>query len=255
MKVKTFFSHFFFFAIFISYYTFANDIEESSQTDATDDNIRGLVKPIEKAVISGELAGKIKKIPFKAGDNFKKGDTLVKFQCSKHQASLSSAEANLKSKRNIYKNNKKLLELNSISDIEVSISKSEMDMARAERTIQALKVSKCKIKAPYSGRVIDVIVNEHETIVANKEILSILNDSNLEIELIVPSNWLNWIKKGYSFSFMVDETGKVLEGKVAKIGAIVDPVSQTVKLIGKFDDDFEDVLSGMSGTAKFQKPS
>ena len=101
---------------------------------------------------------------------------------------------------------------------------------------------------------IEVAVNEHETVPSDKEILSILNDNDLEIELIVPSNWLNWLTVGESFSFQIDETGKTFDAKVNKMGAVVDPVSQTIKLIGKFNNkQLDGVLSGMSGTAQFKQ--
>ncbi len=217
------------------------------------DNVRGLIKPVEKAIISSEIAGKINAIPFKPGDRFKKGDQLVSFDCSFYRADLASAEVGFQSKQNIYENNKRLLALNAMSDIDVSISKSEVEMARAERTMRAIRVNQCKIKAPYGGRVIEVAVNEHETVPADKEILSILNDSELEIELIVPSNWLNWLSIGETFSFLIDETGKTLDAKVSKTSAVVDPVSQTIKLVGKFEGQLDGVLSGMSGTAQFKQ--
>jgi membrane fusion protein, multidrug efflux system len=216
-------------------------------------NVRGLIKPVEKAVISSQIDARISKIPFKASDKFNKGDTLVSFDCSFHRADLASAEATFKSKQHIFENNKQLLALNAISDIDVSISESDMEVARAGRTMRAIRVGQCKIKAPYSGRVIEVAVNEHETVAADKEILSILNDNDLEIELIVPSNWLTWITKGELFAFQIDETGKTLDAKVTKIGAVVDPVSQTIKLIGKLNENLEGVLSGMSGTAQFKQ--
>jgi len=229
------------------------DLFANSSSGIVSDNVRGLIKPVEKAVISSEIAGKINAIPFKSSDAFKKGDLLVGFDCSFYRADLASAEAAFQSKQNIYENNKQLLALNAISDIDVSISKAEVEMARADRTMRAIRVNQCKIKAPYSGRVIEVTVNEHETVSADKEILSILNDSELEIELIVPSNWLNWLSTGETFSFLIDETGKTLDAKVSKAGAVVDPVSQTIKLTGRFEGQLDGVLSGMSGTAQFKQ--
>lgn len=232
--------------------TFAEE-DDLFSTGIVADNVRGLIKPVEKAVISSDIAARISKIPFKSGDKFNKGDLLVSFDCSFYRADMASAEAAYKSKQNIYENNKQLLALNAISDIDVSISEAEMEMARAERTMRAIRVGQCKIKAPYNGRIIEVAVNEHETVSEDKEILSILNDRDLEIELIVPSNWLNWLSVDEVFTFLVDETGKTLDAKVSMIGAVVDPVSQTVKLTGKFEGNLDGVLSGMSGTAQFKK--
>ncbi len=232
---------------------FAEDDVELFSNGIVADNVRGLIKPVEKAVISSEISARIKRIPNKPGDAFKKGDALVEFDCSFYRADLASAEAEYKSRKNVYENNKQLLALNAISDIDVSISQADMEVARADRTMRAIRVNQCKINAPYNGRVIEVSVNEHETVPADKELLSILNDSLLEIELIVPSNWLNWLKAGEAFSFQIDETGKTLDAKVSKIGAVVDPVSQTIKLNGRFDDTLDGVLSGMSGTAMFSQ--
>lgn len=230
-------------------------VDELFSTGIESDNVRGLVKPVQKATISGEIDGKIKKIPFKASTRFKKGDVLVAFDCSFYQADYAAVEAAYKSKQYVYENNKQLLALNAISDIEVLVSEAELKVAKAERIMQGIRVRQCNIKAPYNGRVIDIVVNEHENLSAGREILSILDDRDLEIELIVPSNWLNWLSIGEPFSFNIDETGKTHQAKVFKIGAVVDPVSQTIKLTGKFEGPLDGVLSGMSGTAIFKKVS
>ena len=243
-----------YFSLFNSASLLAEEDEDLFSNGIVADNVRGLIKPIEKAIISSQIAGKIKSIPFKAGDSFKKGELLVSFDCSFYRADMASADATYKSRQKVFENNKQLLALNAISDIDVELSKAEVDVARAERTMRTIRVNQCKIKAPYDGRVIEVAVNEHETVPSDKEILSILNDNNLEIELIVPSNWLNWLTIGETFAFQVDETGKTFEATVSKTGAVVDPVSQTIKLIGKFNDkQLNGVLSGMSGTAQFKQ--
>lgn len=38
-------------------------------------------------------------------------------------------------------------------------------------------------------------------------ILEILDDSALELEFIVPSRWMAWLKDGYRFQVKIDETG------------------------------------------------
>ena len=216
------------------------------------ENIRGLVKPVKRAVISSEISGRILEIRFKAGEHFGKGDLLVKFDCALYLAELEAAKAKFEAEEKRYENNKKLLALNAISDIEVDLSKAEMEMARADMKIKDIVSTHCFIKAPYNGRVIDVIANEHESVLADQELMSILNDELLEIELIVPSNWLVKIKQGEQFVFSVDETRKEYPAEVVQVGAIVDPVSQTVRLRGKFTENVKDVLSGMSGTAIFK---
>ncbi len=58
------------------------------------------------------------------------------------------------------------------------------------------------------------------------------------------------MEKGLVFEFHVDEIQKSYQARVVQIGAIVDPVSQTVSIKGTFAEQV-DVLAGMSGSARF----
>jgi membrane fusion protein, multidrug efflux system len=215
------------------------------------ENIRGLVKPRNRAVLSSEISGRIAQIMFKPGQRFNKDEVLIRFDCSMYDAELASARARFNAENKRFENNQKLLELNATSDIEVELSRAEMEMAKADVTIKNIRSGNCRITAPYSGRVIDLIVNEHESVLQDQELISILDDQVLEIELIVPSAWLISLSNGEGFTFAVDETGREYSARIIQIGATVDPVSQTVRLLGEFDEKAGDVLSGMSGTAIF----
>ncbi len=218
------------------------------------DNIRGLVKPVKTATLSSEIPGRINKLPFTLGDAFKKGQSLVQFDCSLYNAELAAARAELEAEQKKHENNLKLLALNAISKIEVDISASDVKKADAEKQMAEVRVRRCVIRAPYDGRVIETMVNVHESVGPDQDLLSILNDKQLEIELIVPSGWLTWLQKGVGFRFLVDETGKDYKAKVAQLGASVDPVSQTIRVKGVFESDAGEILSGMSGTARFKDP-
>ncbi len=216
-------------------------------------NIRGLVKPYKTATLSSGIMGKIVKIPFRMGDVFKKGQTLVQFDCSLYNAEYAAARASLNAEKKKYENNLKLLDLNATSQIEVDISESNVHQAEAELQMAGVRVDRCVIKAPYSGRVIETRVNEHESVSPDLPLITILSDQQLEIELIVPSTWLNWLENDVEFDFRVDETGKDYKAKVEQLGASVDPVSQTIRVKGRFVDAADRVLSGMSGTARFRE--
>lgn len=217
-------------------------------------DIRGLVKPVTNATLSSEIMGRVVKLPFRMGDNFIKGQTLVEFDCSLHNAELAAARAKLEAEKKKYENNLQLLKLNAISNIEVDISEINVKTANAEKQIASVRVRYCVIKAPYDGRVIETNVHEHESVTPEQTLISILSDKQLEIELIVPSAWLTWLQRDIDFRFRVDETGKEYQAKVAQLGASVDPVSQTIRVKGVFVSDTERVLSGMSGTARFKEP-
>ena len=228
----------------------AQEATQDSKPENTE-NIRGLVKPRHRAVLSSEISGRITEIKYRSGQAFKMGDPLIKYDCALYNADLASAKAKYEAEKKKYENNRKLLALNAISDIDVELSMATRDVAEAEMRIKEIVSRHCVITAPYNGRVIDISTNQYESVSAGQELMSILDDQYLEIDLIVPSAWLTTLKQGLEFMFLVDETGKKYPAKIVQIGATVDPVSQTVRLTGEFAGDVNDVLSGMSGTAIF----
>lgn len=224
--------------------------QEQDGLGRDDSGIRGLIRPKEQAILSSEIAGKITRLPLRSGQQFKRNELLAEFDCGLYESELSSANAQYDALNKRYKNNEALLALNATSDIEVEISKAETKKAYADVRAATIRAERCKIKAPYDGRVIELLVNQFESVATDQKLLSILNDSELEIELIVPSRWLGWLKQGVEFDFRVDETSETHRAKVLQLGAVVDPVSQTIRITGIFIDNTDNILSGMSGTAQ-----
>jgi RND family efflux transporter MFP subunit len=221
----------------------------------SEEEIRGLVEARNETVLSSQIEGRILRLRFEPGEAFRNGDALVEFDCAMHQARLAAARAGLRGARKTHENNQELARLGAISTLDVELSEAEVEKRTAEVEVAQVHVSRCTIRAPYDGRVVERVVNEHESVSANQELLRILDDSRLEIVLIVPSAWLTWLEPGAPFEFRVDETGRSYPAAVARVGARVDPVSQTVRLEAVFPGDPNDVLAGMSGAAHFERTS
>lgn len=213
--------------------------------------VRGVVKAGAEATISSEISGRITALPFQEGQAFSKGEELVDFDCAFYQAKAQAARAGLIAKQKEYQNNRQLEKLDAAGELEVAVSKAEVDKAGAELAVARLRMNHCRVEAPYDGRVVDLSVNVHESVGADQELIHIVDSSAPTIELIVPSTWLTWLKRGATFTFRVDEIRAVRKAVVTRLGAVVDPVSNTVKVYGKFNGDRSGVLPGMSGTARF----
>lgn len=221
------------------------------------EDVRGLVRPVSRAMLSSEIRDRIVHIGYRVGETFSKGDTLVEFDCKYYRAELRAKAALYKAQNAQFKNNLKLLELHATSDIEVEISAARAEEALAEKRKAEIQVTSCVLTAPYSGAVDSLLVNESENVAPSTELMTILSHVDLEIELLVPSSWLRWIKPAVRFSLRVDETGSDHQCEISRIAASVDPVSQTVLVMARFIDAKAaaaiPVLAGMSGSARFDK--
>ena len=64
-------------------------------------------------------------------------------------------------------------------------------------------------------------------------LLDVLDDRNLDVELIVPSRWIGWLKPGYTFQLRIDELDKNYSARISRLGGRVDPVSQSIRVFGE----------------------
>ncbi|OAN50677.1 hypothetical protein A6A04_17785 [Paramagnetospirillum marisnigri] len=71
---------------------------------------------------------------------------------------------------------------------------------------------------------------------------------------MVPSKWLVWLKPGHAFQVAIDETGKIYPVKMVRIGARIDPISQSVKVTGAIGGHFPELFAGMSGKVLLSPP-
>ena len=215
--------------------------------------LRAQLCPNRFTTLSSELAARIKKLKLQEGDRFRKGDVLVDFDCTVERARLLKARAQLEVAKKRADVNKRLAELDSISIMEVEKSLAEVREAEADIAVMEAIIGKCVIRAPFAGRVSILHAREHQFVSSGQPLLGILDDHNLEVELLIPSQWLMWLKPGRDFRVRIDETGKEYPAKVSRIGASIDPVSQSVKIMGKIHGGDGELLSGMSGHAFFRQ--
>lgn len=213
--------------------------------------VRGVVKPVMEVVISSELQAQIKNMPFRDGQRFHKGDLLVDFQCGKYVAELQAAQAEVESRALTVTHHEELGKLNGIAQLEIDVAQSELKKAQATERIAQVTVGRCRITAPFDGRVVKTLVNPYESVNPYDELLSILDDQHFDIELIVPSLDVQWLKAGSPFAFFIDELKTVYKAQVSQVGARIDPVSQTIRVFGTFTEQPPQVLAGMSGSARF----
>ena len=217
--------------------------------------LRAQVKARESSQISSEMSGRIIELKIRDGQRFSAGQLLVGFHCSMEEAQLSKAKATLDKKQKTYEVNKKLQKLSSISNLELEVSKAEEAEARAEVQVGQAALGRCTIKAPFSGKVVEVTARAYQSVREGDPLLEIINEKDLEIEFIAPSKALPQLKPGNTFKVTLDETGKAYKAEIIRLGGRVDPVSQTIKVYGRITDSSVELLPGMSGAIELTPSS
>lgn len=223
----------------------------SSSVPEDEGRIRVQLVPRDQIDVASEVNAKIATMPYRDGDAFRAGQTLVALDCSLYSAQLRKAQAEADGAVQVERINSRLAQLHSIGELDVKQSEAKAKASAAEVAYMQATVRKCAIVAPFDGRVVKRSASAQQFAEIGKPLMTIVDTGHLEFKMIVPSKWLAWLKPGHSLSVKVDEIGKSYQASVARIGARVDPVTQTVDVTASLNGRAPELLPGMSGWASF----
>lgn len=213
--------------------------------------LRGIVRAVGRAQISTDIQSPVVELAVREGESFYAGQVLVRFDCERLMAEWDAAKATEKEMQLGFESADYLKGKGAAGSLDVGIARARLAKAEAEVRAFAARAKDCTIVAPFAGRVTELGVERYETPPTGRPIIGIVDESSFEIDLIVPSTFLRWVQPGQKLKFAVDETGATYDATVLRVGALVDPVSQTVKVTAGMTPGDRRVVAGMSGTAVF----
>jgi len=230
-------------------------LECTSPASAENDPpVRALLVPAVESTLSSRMAGRITKISVREGERIKMGERLISFDCEIQGNYLKKSQAKLLAAEKTHQSNLLLKDYQSIGDLDIELSAIEVKITKADVAVIKSKLKRCRINAPFDGRVVELMAHAHESVSEHQPLISILDDRNLEVQLYIPSWWLSWLEAGKKFSIRIDETGKTYSASVIRLGARVDAASQSIEIMAAITGKNPGLLAGMSGVAFFEIP-
>lgn len=199
--------------------------------------------------ISAGMAGQLVEFPFQDGDRFKAGDVLARFQCSQQEATLAHARAEYVKHHGLLDVQTRMKALGQWSVSDLHSAEADLQAANADLKMALAVVAQCTITAPFSGRVSNLMVHDYQYLSPGTPMLEILDDSTLELSMLVPSMALQHLLPGTTFQVWIHETDHTYDVRVTRVSGKVDPVSKTVKIYAQLVQPAPDLLPGMTGNA------
>ena len=199
---------------------------------------------LQLASIAAETNGRIIDFPLEVGDEVKKGQLLVELDCQSAQINQTRIQAGIKqltARRQLTQQQlNRALSLSSSS----SISRDELDQRKTQLDAdnagieeqQALlqsaqkSVSDCRIRAPFSGMVVEKISSIGSYASTGNPLLKLLKPDALEVQLELPADRVPQLLKAASINF--HNAGLSYRLKLRKVLPLVDSASlqQIVRL-------------------------
>lgn len=207
----------------------------------------GTVEASEGIQVSAEVAGKVKEIRFKSGDQVKKGTVLLVQESGNEQGQLSAAEARLRLTKS---NHERLLQLrknNTVSQSELDTAVQQMESAQGEVDNLKTTLEKKIVRAPFDGRLGIRKVDLGEDLQVGKEIVSLQATNSVRVNFPVPQFWLVKMSRGLPVSVKLgDGSETVIEGQITAVGADINTVTRNALVQSYLSNDKNLLIPGMA---------
>ena len=204
--------------------------------------VKVVLFPVREAEIVSRIDGTVKLCALKMGENFKKGDLIMQIDDTRQRIELARSQARLRDVKvqakfahETYLSYKKLFEENVQSHNELARRKAEADSLRARELIAGadlseaqLMLSYCVFKAPFAGRLEQLLCREYETVRAGQPVFRIIDDSSLLAVMNIPQEFP--LKVGSEVKMRFRNGGVTVTGKVREISPRADHRSGTVEV-------------------------
>jgi membrane fusion protein (multidrug efflux system) len=211
----------------------------------------GTVEASEGIVITAEVAGKVKEIRFKSGEQVKKGTVILVQESGNETAQLSAAEARL---RLAQSNHERLVELrkrNTVSQSDLDAAVQQMGSALGDVNDLKVTLDKKLVRAPFDGRLGIRQVDLGEDLQVGGEIVSLQATNSVRVNFPVPQFWLVQMDRGLPVEVNVgDGSNSTISGEITAIGAEISAVTRNAIVQSYLQNENSLLIPGMAVETK-----
>lgn len=224
--------------------------------------LTGGIEAQNDAFVYSKVSEKLINVNVKSGDVVKAGQILaVQYNKSALQgklvaeASLKSAQIQLKSRKDDFVRMTNLLAKNAITRQQFDQAKSQFDVAQAtfEQASAAMEQADVQyenaiLRAPFDGRVGMVYYEVNEMVPAGQQVIKIVNANTVKAKLRLPAVDIRKISIGQQvLAYFPSSPDTQFSGTVYRIDEAVDPLTRTLEVEIRLKNENNALKSGLFG--------
>lgn len=209
-----------------------------------EDIIKAVLFPFREAIIASRVESRTGEYKFRQGESFPAGAVLTELESDNYKIKQQQAQDQFEFAKASYEDKKELRKGNFTSDFELKKSEYEFRTAKSNLAIAQLNLSYCKIKAPFSGKIVEVLTREYETVRPGQQLLRIIDDNSLLAVMNIP---LSKVRPVGSEMMIKLQDGTKISGRIYEISPRADHHTGTVRIRVLIDNKQGKLRAGMIG--------
>lgn len=225
--------------------------------------VSGDLRPVERVVLRAKAAGTVMEVDVRPGQRVRASEVLVRFDTEELTSALSHHTSNLDGARAEHLRAEQTLgRVEQLAQKNIS-SRDQLEKAASEVTAARAKVQgltaqieiartalrNAEIKAPFDGIVSSRAIDAGSAAAANAELLTLVDTSTLEAEMLVSTRDVSRLKVGGSVEMQIDGLdGEVVTGTIERVNPVANDGSRFVPVYVRIENRDGRLWGGMFAT-------
>ena len=183
------------------------------------------------AKVLSQTTGVLTEVRIREGDQVAAGQVLARVDPRDRRLALEQAELRLARAEAELSRQTRAFEADLVSEYDFEKAKFDRDLAASERETARLELDRTEIRAPFAGRVTEVLLVAGAHLDPAQHLLTISDFDTLVVRLYLPERDVVGLAPGQPARVQPEsEVGQALPGRIREISPVVDPTTGTVKV-------------------------
>ncbi|MEO8922720.1 MAG: efflux RND transporter periplasmic adaptor subunit [Caldimonas sp.] len=210
----------------------------------------GTLVAVRGVDVTTEIAGLVRSVEFKSGQEVRAGQVLVQLNADSDIAQLHSLQAAAELAGTVVKRDKAQLEVQAISQAQVDADAADQKSRLALVAQQEATIAKKTIRAPFSGKLGITIVNPGQYLNPGDKIVTLQTIDPIYVDFYLPQKQIGGLMLGQVVNVATDSyAGTAFPGKITAINPKVDPTTRNVLIEATLPNAKRQLLPGMFANA------
>ena len=206
----------------------------------------GTLVPVRGVDVTTEIAGLVRKVSFKSGDEVKAGQVLFEMNAESDIAQLRSLQAAADLASTVLKRDKLQLAAQAISQAQVDNDEADLKSRKALVAQQQALVDKKTIRAPFAGKLGITAVNPGQYLNPGDVLVTLQTIDTVYADFFVPQKQIAGLSIGQKLNLTSDAwPGVAFPARVTAISPKVDAATRNVQVQATVANAKRQLLPGM----------
>jgi RND family efflux transporter MFP subunit len=200
----------------------------------------GEIEASDRSELAFRLSGEVISLPIKAGDKVKKGQLLAQLDPRDFKLALKDKQAKFDLAKVQYKRMDELVAKGLVPRAEFDKAKSQLQVATADLELAKANLDDTNLRAPYSGKIASVPVQNRENIQVKQTIMTLQSEGTVDIVFQMPESimaHINQDQRGKNPPSVIFDahTDKIFTAALKEYDTEADSQTQTYRVVLTMD--------------------